>query len=83
MTLFIEMWFFSLFFGGNRVLTFFFALSTMMFVVDRYSVKYAIHTKDHSQSMYDVLLWYYLGVLSTLIIVTLRKNLLTYCGISI
>ena len=48
------MWIFSLFFGGNRVQTFIFALSTTMFVVDRHSVKYAIHMKDHTQSMYDV-----------------------------
>jgi hypothetical protein len=52
------MWIFSLFFGGNRVRTFFFALSTTMFVVDRHSVKYAIHTKDHTHSMYDVSLGY-------------------------
>ena len=52
------MWIFSLFFGGNRVQTFFFALSTTMFVVDRHSVKYAIHMKDHTHSMYNVSLGY-------------------------
>jgi hypothetical protein len=53
------MWIFSLLFGGNRVQTFIFALFTTMFLVDRHSVKYAIHTKDHTQSMYDVLLGYH------------------------
>ncbi len=45
------MWIFSLFFGGNRVRTFFLAMSTMMFDVDRNSVKYVIHTNNHTQSI--------------------------------
>ncbi len=52
------MWIFSLFFEGNRVQTFFFALSNTMFVVDRHSVKFFIHMKDYTQSMYDVSLGY-------------------------
>ena len=52
------MWIFSLFFGGNRVRTFFLVMSTTMFDVDRNSVKYAIHTNNHTQSTNYVLVKY-------------------------
>jgi hypothetical protein len=35
-----------------------FVLSTTMFVVDRNSIKYAIHTKHHTQSIKYVLFRY-------------------------
>ncbi len=51
-------WIFSLYFGGNRVRLFFLAISTTMFDVDRNSVKYAIHTNNHTQSTNYVLVKY-------------------------
>ena len=51
-------WIFLLFFGGNWVQLFFLAMSTTMFGVDRNSVKYAIHTNNHTQSTNYVLVKY-------------------------
>ncbi len=54
----IKTWIFLLFFGGNRVQLFFLAMSTKMFDVDRNSVKYAIHTNNHTHSTNYVLVKY-------------------------